>query len=183
VSWVYKPDDGTDFDDDLGEEQRANRRLKAYHLLESWRLIPGLREDGSIDAIALQTWVEAARAHCAQLKRSIMGDETIGKILAASPLGKDDIWPAEPVRSVLEKVRSRELETGLSVGKFNSRGVVSRRLGGEEERELERTYRRYADALAFSSPRTASALRGLAESYGAYARHEEHQTALEELEF
>ncbi|HSS75964.1 MAG TPA: hypothetical protein VLV54_04390, partial [Thermoanaerobaculia bacterium] len=183
VSWVFKPDDGTDFDDDLEEEQRSNRRLKTYQLLESWRLIPGLQEDGSIDEIALQSWVETARTHCAQLKRESMGDEMIGKVLAAASKGKDEIWPAEPVRSVLEKVRSRKLEAGFVVGVLNSRGMVARWLGGNEERELERTYRRYADALAFSSPRTASALRGLAESYAAYARSEEHRTALEELEF
>lgn len=37
----------------------------------------------------------------------------IGHVLAASPPGTDDIWPAEAVRTIIENIGSRHVVNGI----------------------------------------------------------------------
>ena len=54
----------------------------------------------------------------------------------------------------------------MRTGKYNSRGVVWRGEGGDQERALAGTYAGWADALAISHPFvSARLLRELANSY------------------
>ena len=59
---------------------------------------------------------------CAQAGRETVGDHHIGQILALAPLEPDGVWPAIPVREVIEITRSRELERGILGGVHSSRG-------------------------------------------------------------
>ena len=56
----------------------------------------------------------------------------------------DGLWPALPVRNLIEDLASTEFETGLQTGKFNSRGIVIRdpSSGGEQERVFASQFRR-----------------------------------------
>ncbi|WP_267422387.1 MULTISPECIES: helix-turn-helix domain-containing protein [unclassified Curtobacterium] len=155
-------------------EQKRDRTAKesafgtlAFSILHEWRGLPGSKRDGSIDAEHLTAWVQAARSALSDAGRAAIGDEQIGQILSVSPVGEDGIWPAEPVRDLIESLVSIRIETGLHVGRTNQRGFTSRAVydGGDQERELERNYRDSAAALAVRWPRTASVLRGIAEGY------------------
>ena len=150
----------------------ANR---AWEILREWTNIPGQQPDGSIDSEKVKEWVQAARFAFEESGHTSAGDEQIGEILSASPLGADGIWPAEAVRELVEATASVRLETGLQIGLFNRRGVTSRSPyeGGAQERALQEKYHAMSIALAPKWRRTSRMLAAIAKSYGHDARRED----------
>jgi hypothetical protein len=140
---------------------------QAYDLLRSWRRLPGMTNDSILDAVALEEWVKEVRILCAQVGRSEIGDHHIGQILSAAPPAADGIWPAVPVRDIIEITRSRELERGIMSGVYNSRGVTTRGLtdGGIQERELAKRYHAFARETSLKWPRTSAVLENIATGY------------------
>lgn len=176
-------------------EEMGRARL-AYELLDSWRRLPGIGEDGSgpnassgetsesiptgtavpahvsIDAAILSDWVHRACEATRAAGLDAIGSQRIGQMLAASPAGADGYWPHEAVRDVIEEAQSEDLETGLEVGLHNSRGVTKRAYheGGGQEEQIARNYGEYAAAFSDNWPRTAAMLRRIAASYRTQAR-------------
>ena len=155
--------------DPIEEEDREGKAAVASHawtLLHSWHLVPG-SSGGSVDATALENWVNTARRLCHEAGRAEIGDEQIGQMLAWAPGDADGTWPCEAVREVIEITRSRHLESGLYIGVKNKRGTTNRGIldGGEQERDLGKRYRNYSDAVRFEWPRTSAVLDRIAESY------------------
>jgi transcriptional regulator with XRE-family HTH domain len=148
---------------------------QAYDLLRLANGVPGLQEDGTIDAKAMLDWVEKARELAKAGGREEIGDQKIGEILSASPQDKDGSWPAIPVREVIEAIRSKNLETGFMIGVTNRRGVTTRRYGegGTLERTEAARYNGYADKTAVEWPHTSAVLRRIAESYEQDARRQD----------
>lgn len=91
-----------------------------------WHQIPGLTDDGRIDAEHLTTWVRDARLAFAESNRADIGDEEIGRVLSASPAGSDGIWPAEAVRELMETIGNSHIEGGFVTGRYNSRSGTTR---------------------------------------------------------
>jgi excisionase family DNA binding protein len=154
------------------DESEAALARNAWSVLHSWRSqIPGGRDDGTVDGEYLHRWVREARLLLAERDREDIGDQQIGQVLSASPVGSDGAWPAEPVRELIEAIGSSELETGIHIGKRNSRGVTVRAAyaGGKQEREFAGRFREWAAATT-GWPRTSRLLRRLAESYEHEAR-------------
>lgn len=149
---------------------------QAYRLLDLWDRLPGARDDGSIDGVALETWIKQARVLAKQVGREEIADSRIGQMLSASPMGADGNWPAEAVREVIDLFRSKEMAEGFWVGKHNRRGPTMRdpRDGGQLERDEAEKYRRWAAALV-EYPHTARALNTMADSYELEARRHDEQ--------
>jgi hypothetical protein len=97
-------------------------------------------------------------------------------------MGTDGLWPHEAVRDVIESVESSEIERGLTLHVYNSRGVVSKGLreGGAQERELVTRYSGYADAMKEKWPRTAAMLRQIASFYDSDAARSDTDVELRE---
>jgi excisionase family DNA binding protein len=155
----------------LDHSEAARARL-AWWVLHHWRELPGRRDDGTIDEESLRSWVRDARLALAESDRADIGDEEIGRVLAASPSGSDGIWPAEPVRAIIETIGSPSIEAGVHIGRFNDRGATTRGIydGGAQERALADQYSEWARQTIGRWPRTSRVLRGLAESYERDAR-------------
>lgn len=102
----------------------------------------------------------------------------IGGVLAYFPPDSDGMWPAEPVRDLLEDLHSEHLETGMHTGKLNSRGIVrkSPTEGGAQERELAAQFRAWAERAADGWHRTAALLHQLADHYEEWARREDDRS-------
>jgi transcriptional regulator with XRE-family HTH domain len=168
-------------DSEITEEDR-HRASRAFALLRSWRDVPGLHDDNTVDRDSLFTWIRAAREGLSEARRLVIGDQQIGQMLSGSPPSGDGTWPCEQVRAVIEEVHSQHLETGISIGVYNSRGVTSRGMydGGFQERALAERYDGLASAVADTAPRTAGMLRGIAANYRYDARQEDQQAALEQ---
>ncbi len=163
----------------LSEEDSALAH-HSWWVLNHWHRLPGHRDDGTVDSDQLKAWVREARLMFADNDRADIGDEQIGQVLSASPPGADGVWPAEPVRDIIETIGSRSLETGIHVGIVNARGVTSRGPydGGQQERVLAADYRRWAGETAVDWPRTSRVLRGIAGDYDRDARREDARAEL-----
>jgi hypothetical protein len=162
-------------------DAERDHSTQAWWVLHEWKGFPGRREDGSLDAQAMEDWVKAARLALSEADRSDIGDELIGQAFAHSPAGHDSAWPSEPVRDLLEMIGSRELENGIALGKLNSRGFTSRGIyeGGHQERQLAQQYREWSKITHARWPRTARVLRDLAKSYDRQARREDLEAELD----
>lgn len=163
------------------EEVPPQRRAIAevgFTVIRAWRTPPGMREDQTVDADHLREWITEARRLLAESGRSIVGDVAIGEVVAHVPPGADCQWPAEPVRALIEDLRSTRFETGLKTGRFNSRGMAFRSLedGGAEERQLAAQHRTWADEVSDRWPRTGALLRQIADDYDRWANREDDQS-------
>ncbi|PWB56026.1 MAG: hypothetical protein C3F13_02895 [Anaerolineales bacterium] len=166
---------------ELSEDESA-RAISCYELLHGWNLIPGMENNGSINSVALNDWVQKVRELSAQHKRVKVSDLAIGQVFSHSPKESDGTWPAIPIRDLMESINSDEINRGFMMGVSNNRGVTSRGLldGGTQERELADQYKQYADAIRTNWPRTAAVLDKLTGEYLSYARHEDVRAQLEE---
>jgi len=164
---------------EVSAENRARAR-RAHELLNSWRTIPGDRGDGSVDGDALGAWVARARELLQSRGHRKNGDHMIGQLLSGSPPGADGAWPHPAARDLIERLASIELEQGIEIGRYKSRGVVTRDpyAGGEQEWRIAERYERDARALADRWPRTAAMLRRMVDTYRAEADREDQKAEL-----
>ncbi len=161
------------------DEERAKATL-GYQLLDSWKQAPGTRPDGRISEEELNTWVDQTRALAADRRLARIADQQIGRVLRWLPDDSDGTWPNRLVRDLIERIESRDLETGLEIGLHNSRGATWRGLteGGAQERALQAKYLTYAQQVSARWPRTAGMLRRLASSYLEEARMEDERAEI-----
>ena len=173
LSYVYWAEDEPR-DQDVPPGRRA-AATAGWAVLRSWRTPPGLGPDGTVDAASLRTWVTEARLLAAGSGRAATGDCTIGTVLAHIPPGSDGLWPAGPVRDLIEDLQSPAFENGMRSGKLNSRGLVwaSQADSGIQERGLAAQSRAWAEHVADGWPRTAALLRQLADTYDEWAQRED----------
>lgn len=159
-----------------GQETRAHQ-FGCWQVLNHWRRLPGLSDDGTIDGEYLARWVEEARMLLRVDGLGDIADTQIGKVLASSPDGSDGMWPAEEVRDLLEDTKSRDLEQGMVTGRYNRRGGTTRGVldGGAQEWSLARRYREHSRKMSARWPRAAAVLGGLAEDYEREAELEDER--------
>jgi hypothetical protein len=158
-------------------EKREAVWSAAYALLQKIRRVPGTADDGTITAGDLKAWVIAARTLCSEHGRADIGDQHIGQILTAAPVGADGIWPCEPVRDVLEDIASSEIAAGIAMGVYNDRGM-HRSTQGADERALALKYRAWARQLAFEYPFVSKLLEDIGVRYDREAEGEESEAAV-----
>lgn len=164
-----------------GESQAARAsqvyRHGCWKILYYWRRLPGLSDNGTIDGEYLARWVEEARKLLNADGLGDIADTQVGEVLASSPDGRDGMWPAEEVRDLLEDAKSRDLEQGIAVGRYNRRGVASRGIldGGAREWCLALRYREHSRKMSVRWPRAAAVLDGLAEEYELEAKREDEK--------
>ncbi|ACD83703.1 hypothetical protein [Candidatus Methylacidiphilum infernorum] len=149
------------------EEEAKARKAKvqcAISLLNSWKGIPGT-ENGKINEEKVFQWIRKARELCKEDKRiAFFCDLHIGIMLARSPEEADGEWPTVAVRDAIEEFLNDAIEGGLISGKLGP-SWRSPFEGGEQERKQASQYRKFADALRTSWPKTSKVLRRLAEFY------------------
>lgn len=176
LSAVYRAKDQPK--DEIPDPAKQNLAEAGHNLLESWVEIPGKKSDGTVDAEFLKDWVTEARTICTGNGRIGICDLQIGEQLSYAPPDVSGLWPCEAVRDVLETVATDEIVRGFDMGVHNQRGVTSRGMndGGEQERQLVKKYREYAEKCKVSWPRTALTLRHIADHYEAEARSQDEHS-------
>jgi hypothetical protein len=176
LSYTYYAE-GEPHDDEVPPERRAIA-LTGYAVIREWHTPPGVRPNGIVDADALRSWVTEARRRLAESGRTTIGDVVIGEVLTYFPPDPDGLWPAEPVRDLIEDLASPKFEEGLHTGRFNSRGITFRNPadGGAQERQLAAQHRGWSDRVSDQWPRTGALLRRMADRYDEWARREDDQS-------
>jgi hypothetical protein len=164
---------------DISEETKKFAHV-AWQLLESWKQMPGVKEDGSVDVEALQVWVTGVRKLAAECSRSKIADIYIGHMLSFSPIDSDGVWPHQAVRDLIEELENTYIESGWRTQIFNSRGATVRLPtdGGQQERILAERYLQDARKLKDRWPRVAAILRDLADYYRRQAEDHDQQAEL-----
>jgi hypothetical protein len=171
----HESDDDTVESADSTDTAGRSAAELAWDLLEKWRQMPGVSEDGSVDADALRTWVVRVRELACGCDRREIADIYIGHALAFSPSDPDGAWPHKSVRDLIEDLASSTIENGLCTQVFNNRGVTMRSPtdGGVQELKLVEQYEGYVIQIRDQWPRTAALLRIMADGYRDQARSED----------
>jgi len=139
--------------------------------------IPGER-NGSIDDETLAKWVDGVRTKAQQVGRLDIADQKIGEVLGRSKEDpSDNMWPIKAIRNVIEKTKSRNLENGFVIGRYNSRGCVQKAMfeGGKQERDLAQKYSEYANNARSQWPRMARVLEKMATEWEERACYEDER--------
>ncbi|MGD6852798.1 MAG: hypothetical protein ACQCN6_12135 [Candidatus Bathyarchaeia archaeon] len=181
VCWMFKahPPIENEFSN-VPQTVREHRARTSYQLMQIIDMVPGQKNASEIDLNELDSWIQKARDECSKKNRSKIGDQAIGQILAHSPIGKDNIWPHEAIRDILERYCSLDIEKGIECGRFNQRGVITKSLaeGGKQERKIAADYESKAEIICFKFPRTASMLKRMADTYKQQAIREDRDKEL-----
>lgn len=157
-------------------EQEGRLAMRAYQVLKGWKNVPALNDDGTISQEGLETWYKRA-ASAVAAKGKMWSDYPFGEKLRYAPADPDGTWPCLAVRSLIEKLQSEDLERGIEIEVYNSRGLSSAD-GGHSERVLSDRYAAFAKAVELTHPRTAAMLRRIADDFTSSARFWEtrHET-------
>lgn len=160
IVWAYKRKDGGTDPEELHvpQDRRNHMAERGHKLLGAIARIPGHDDLGELLADRLAKWIATVRQASAELSRAEIADLCIGTMLANAPVGKDGVWPCEPVRQVMEDIQSESMMDGTRTGVYNSRGVHMGGENGDQERELADKYRQWAQSLQFSHPYVSSKL-------------------------
>jgi transcriptional regulator with XRE-family HTH domain len=177
---IFRPENEPEDAIEPSEEEKA-RAQNAYRLLMSWEGVPGGRDDGTVDEKALLDWVQSARSMAKEQSRLAVCDLRIGNVFAHAPdEPSDNGWPCIPVRDAIEEVGSEDLASGFEMGIYNKRGVYRKAFdeGGDQERDLAKRFRGWAEVCKIEWPRTAASLLCVAEGYEREASRADIDTQL-----
>lgn len=165
IEYAFRPSD----QGDESEPPRVDPGLaaNAYRLLREWRRVPGTNDDGVVEQEKLESWLRDVRALLSETGHLELGELQIGEVFAHSPSESDGTFPARAVRNVLEAAPNDRFERGFIIGLHNKRGVTSRGMtdGGKQEYDLAQQYDTWAELVEATHPRTAGALRSVADAY------------------
>lgn len=185
ISKLCKRDDGVDDkekDDFKTEEQKGFLFKQIYYTLKALSRIPGENDSGEIDSNKLREWVNQVIILSEREGRKNRAEYFIGELLSYCKTGKDNIWPCEEVRDLVENICSENMLRGMYIGKHNSRGVTSRLPGdgGNQEREIAAMYKDWSEKLAITHPVISRELHNkLAKSYQDEAKRWDDEDRLE----
>lgn len=148
-------------------EARRTAAEIAWHVMNQCHRQPGTQLDGTIDHNAFVRFIDDARELCRDADRLTVCDLKLGEILAFAPADSNGSWPFKPAQDVLDRPELEDMRRGFQTGVMNKRGFTSRGIteGGNQERELAKTYREYAHLIQNSHIYLSTALEEIARRY------------------
>lgn len=184
VTYVYMPDQG--HEEEKYSEEELTRRYRqadsARSLLDSWRDLPGVKEDNTIVKDELREWIAKARLKAKEVNRVYGVDSQIGYLLACFPRN-NTYWPPEEICETIDTLNNDVVLSHFQSEIFNSRGMSVRSPfdGGDQERSHAAYFEKMGKLILSKWPLTASALLDLAEGYKRDAKDEDDSARLDEL--
>jgi len=187
LKWIYIPEDKTILEDErkgISDEIIQNRAKQAYHLLHSWKKIPGMKDDYSIDKKKLKNWIKKVRKLAKEVSRLDVADIEIGKILAQYPENIPQ-WPQEKIFQIIEEINTDSLKRNYSSAMFNKRGSSSRGPfdGGNIEREKAAYFGKLSNDFKNKYSNVAEIFKHLEKGYLADAKRMDEQAERDRLEY
>jgi hypothetical protein len=176
IRLIYKPDSSES--EEISEE-RKNKAVHAYRLLQKWKTIPGTQTDGSFSEESMHKWLDEVKKKSKESGHYDVALTHVGHVFAYCPPDPSGLWIREPVAAVLNDRDSESMRNGFSTENFNSRGVHWGSQGAEERR-LAAVYLEKANAVdRLGYQRLAATVREIGNSYIRYAESEEREDRLE----
>lgn len=187
LKWLYLPKNKELLKEErkeISDEAATNRAKQSYYLMNSWKKIPGLKDDLSIDEKVLRRWINTVRELAEKVDRLEVADMQIGKILAQYP---EDIpeWPNKTIFQIIEDIDSDSLNSNYSSAMFNKRSFTSRGAfeGGNIEREKAAYFQKLANDHKIKYPNTAKIFQNMSKSYIRDARRQDEDAERSRLEY
>lgn len=187
LKWIYIPKDKTLLEKEregISDEVIQNRAKQAFHLLHSWKKIPGMKEDKSIDEAVLKNWIIKARTLAESSSRLNVADSEIGKVLAEYPENIPE-WPQEKIFQIIEEINTHSLKSGYSSAMYNKRGSSTRGAfdGGDIEREKAAYFEKLANDFKNKYPNVAEVFKRMQQGYLAEAKRMDEEAERNRLEY
>jgi hypothetical protein len=162
----------------LTEDEIKTKQMianNAWQLMNSWKLLPGLQEDGTVDYTQLKKWINGVIELAKQEGYEEICNCYIGKILAHSPVDASGQWPVDAVCQIIEEYHNDTLDNNFQCEEYNKRGTTVRSPydGGDQERALVKKYTDYAQKFLRKYPHTAKVVTNIAEGYTREAQRED----------
>jgi hypothetical protein len=174
LKWVFIPKDKNLLEKErngLTDETIQNRARQGYQLWHSWKRIPGMNENGTIDEVFLTTWIETVRTLADGVHRLEVADMQIGQVLAQYP-EKDLNWPPDEISNIIETINTKSIKNNFSTALFNKRGSSTRGTfdGGEIERGHAEYFKKLSKKHKIKFPIISEVFSHLAKGYSAGAK-------------
>lgn len=170
VEIIYLKEGSKKEDTNITEEER-NISKAAFDVFYKAHFCPA-EQDGEVKYEELKKWLNDFRQLLISQKQERLFSHLVGKLLAYSPIGKDNYMPCEAVRSVIENIEDFEdFKNSYCVEEENKRGVHTID-DGKSTRELSRNYQENADAIRSKYPKTAIIYDLLSSNYKSEANYE-----------
>ena len=187
LKWIYMPKEKGKIEEErkeLTDEIIQNRARQAYSLLHSWKKIPGMDSDNSIDKKILMDWIEKVRTLAEKESRLEVADMHIGQVLAEYP---EDVkeWPQEKIFQIIEEINTDSLKRNYSTALFNKRSFSTRGHfeGGDIEREKAAYFGKLADKFKNVYPNVSEIFKNLEQRYIEDAKRMDDRAERDRLEY
>lgn len=187
LKWVYIPEDKSLLDierEGMTDEEIGQRAGQAFHLLHSWKRIPGMGEDDSLDEKVINEWVADVRSRALKVSRLNVADAEIGKVLAQYP-EEGSLWPQEIIFRLIEEINSDSMKRNYSAAMFNKRSFSSRGAfeGGDIEREKAFYFGKLAKDFRNKYPNVAQIFAKMEKGYLEDAKKMDESAERDKLEY
>ncbi len=187
LKWIYLPKDKTLLEEErkgITDEVINSRAKQSYHLLNSWKKIPGMKDDNSIDELELKNWIDKVRELAKKVSRLEVADMQIGKLLAQYPENIPE-WPQETIFNIIEEINTKSLKNNYSSALYNKRSFTSRGPfdGGDIERKKASYFEKLANDYKNKYPNVSKIFDGLTKGYLLEAKREDEDAERNRLEY
>lgn len=168
VSIVFKKDNDVKIKERTEEQTRYANAI--YRLYDMAHFCPAERK-GIVTYDELDKWIKRFRHLLAKNNQQSLFGFLLGRLWSFSPVGEDNYYPCEAVRTAIEKYYDDSMISEYKVALFNQRGGFSPSAGREEKAIAER-YKNAADSFKLKYPKTAEVFYGMYRRYMAEAEEE-----------
>jgi hypothetical protein len=165
VHLIYRSDKEKTAPKEASTEKRA-MASNAWRLLNGWRYVPGLQDDGSFDANQFTNWLERIQEISKQTGHLKVTLIQVGHVLIHCPPDPSGLWIHTVVADALNQYDADPMRRGYSTSAYNARDVHWVDPAGKPELELAEQYRQKAEDIENAGyQRFAVTLRDLAKGY------------------
>ncbi|RLA84884.1 MAG: hypothetical protein DRG78_00170 [Epsilonproteobacteria bacterium] len=180
LSFIYSPKNKQDEQSEYTPEELQNISTTCRSIIDKISLFTKYDDIKEMNGERLKLWITEVRQGLKEIDRENMGEYFLGKLLASSPVGEDEIFPNEATREVLNDISTIDLDESFIIAKRNLRGMTTRVYdeGGNQERIISEKFKSDANNLLFTHPNVAKLLNELAKYYSRDGEHEDIRVEL-----
>jgi len=180
IALVFRSKNASVNEEGKSDVEKKLLATNAYRLLTEWKRCPGRQDDGSLNAMAFDTWLNEARRLTEESGHAEVAQIQIGHVLTYAPADPGGLWIHHAVADALNFRDTGEMRSGFTTQLYNNRGVHGN-THGQEERKIASDNRVKAEALDSQGyTRFASAMREFAQQYERQAELEEKYDPFED---
>ncbi len=165
IRLIYRSDKEEAKSKEISDAEKSRAR-NAWHLLHGWRYVPGVQDDGDLDAAQFTNWLERTKEISEETGHLEVTLTQVGHVLIHCPPDPAGLWIHTTVADALNQHDVDPMRSGYSSGAYNARGVHWVDPTGKPELELAEKYHKKAEDVENAGfQRFAVTLRNLAKGY------------------